>query len=104
MPPDAVEIALLARIVEQGACNDSARNRLLIQRYETAGWLMSSSRRNEWLVREEAKLSIRSRLVALLPEWEADFELLRANGLDPKKPQDIEALPALRRPHGPTVR
>lgn len=43
-------------------------------------------------------LHLRSRLATLLPGWGADFEFLRAHGLDPKKPQDIEALPALRRP------
>lgn len=98
MPPDALEIALLARLIEHGTSHESTRNRALIQRYETAGWLMPSSRRNEWLVRDEARLHIRSRLAKLLPGWEADFKLLRAHGLDPRKPQDIEALPALRRP------
>ncbi len=98
MPPDALEIALLARLIEHGASPESARNRALIQRYETAGWLMPSSRRNNWLVRDDAVLHIRSRLATLLPGWEADFKLLRAHGLDPRKSQDIEALPALRRP------
>ncbi len=98
MLPDTLEIALLARLVEHGACIESARNRALIRRLETAGWLTPSGRRNEWRVRAEAEQHIRSRLAVLLPGWEADFELLRSQGLDPRKPQDIEALPALRRP------
>lgn len=98
MPPDALEIALLARLIEHGTSPESGRNRALIRRYETAGWLLPSSRRNDWLVREEAVLHIRSRLATLLPTWETDFKLLQAHGLDPRKPLDIEALPALRRP------
>ncbi|MBN8758866.1 MAG: hypothetical protein J0I94_00430 [Thiobacillus sp.] len=89
---------MLARLIEHGSCIESARNRALIRRYETAGWLMSSNRHNDWLVRAEAMLSIRTRLTTLLPSWEADFELLRAHELDPRKSQDIEALPVLRRP------
>lgn len=98
MPSDALEIALLARLIEDGTGPESARNRALIERYEIAGWLMRSSRRNEWLVRNEAGQHLRSRLATLLPDWETDFKLLQAHGLDPRKPQDIEALPALRRP------
>lgn len=98
MPPDVLEIALLARLIEHGTSIENVRNHALIRRYETAGWLMPSTRRNEWLVRNEAVRHLRSRLAALLPGWEVDFKLLQAHGLDPRKPQDIEALPALRRP------
>lgn len=93
---DTFEIALLARLIECGAAQESARTLDLIHRYEKACWLMPSSRRGEWIIRDGVMVALKDRLARLLPQWENDFNLLGAHGLDPKKPQDIEALPALR--------
>lgn len=91
------EIALLARLIESGGVHESARNLDLIRRYEKAGWIMPSARRCEWAVRPEAMAALTARLAKLLPQWESDFALLRTHKLDPRKPQDIEALPVLRK-------
>lgn len=94
---EPIEIALLARLVEGGGAQESARNLDLIRRYEMAGWIMPAARRGEWVVRPEAMAALADRLTKLLPQWESDFALLRTHNLDPRKPQDIEALPVLRK-------
>lgn len=91
------EIALLAKLIESGGVHESARSLDLIRRYEKAGWIMPSTRRSEWAVRPGAMAALTARLTKLLPQWVSDFALLRAHKLDPMKPQDIEALPVLRR-------
>lgn len=94
---ETFEIALLARLIEGGGAQESARSLELIHRYEKAGWLMPSARRGEWVVRAEAATALTDRIAKLLPQWEGDFSLLRTHGLDPRKYQDIEALPVLRK-------
>ncbi|MDX9958626.1 MAG: DUF2220 family protein [Spirochaetia bacterium] len=94
---ELLEISLLARLLEDGICSSNTRNNDLIRRYETARWIAPTGRRNQWRRRPEAMQDLRQRLTALLPGWETDFNLLRTHGLDPRTPQDIEALPALRK-------
>lgn len=94
---ETIEIALLAKLIESGGVRESARSLDLIRRYEKAGWIMPSGRRGEWVARPETTIALTARLAKLLPQWESDFALLRTHNLDPRKPQDIEALPVLRK-------
>jgi len=93
---EILEISFLARLLENHICKESKRYLTLIHRYETAGWLMRSSRKHEWKIRQDAISNLSQRLLFLLPAWEQDFALIQENGLDPKNPLDIEALPALK--------
>lgn len=94
---ETIEIALLAKLIQSGGARESARSLDLIRRYEKAGWIMPSGRRGEWVARPETTIALTARLAKLLPQWESDFALLRTHNLDPRKPQDIEALPVLRK-------
>lgn len=94
---ETIEIALLAKLIESGGVRESARSLDLIRRHEKAGWIMPSGRRGEWVARPETTIALTARLAKLLPQWESDFALLRTHNLDPRKPQDIEALPVLRK-------
>ena len=94
---ETIEIALLAKLIQSGGARESARSLDLIRRYEKAGWIMPSGRRGEWVARPETTIALTARLAKLLPQWESYFALLRTHNLDPRKPQDIEALPVLRK-------
>lgn len=95
---DAVEIALLARLLQTGEIKESVRTSRLIERFEAAMWVTMSERRaSTWVVRDAALPKIRQRLENLLPTWQADFEYLRGISRNPLNPSDIEALPMLRR-------
>lgn len=96
MSDDFLETAFIARLLETGGCQDAARHAALIRRYENAGWLVPGTRRGQWVVRGDHVRELEERLTVLRPNWKADFELLRKHGLDPRKLQDIEGLPALR--------
>ena len=98
---ESVEIALLARLLRKGTCVESKRIENLIQRYQTAGWIIKGTRRHQWKLKESSKQNVIGRLTVLLPSWEADFELLETNGKDLFNPADLNALSALRRipPH-----
>lgn len=93
----SVEIATLARLIESGVVRQADRNQVFIHRYETARWVDPSRRKNEWAVRPDAIPSLENRLKELLPLWRKDFEFLRSIDRDPFDPNDIEALPSLRR-------
>lgn len=93
----ALEIAALARLIEMGVIKAGSRNDFLIQRFETACWIVEGTRKSEWLVRSEAVSSVEERLENLLPSWRQEFVFLRSIGRDPFDPSDLEALPMLRR-------
>jgi hypothetical protein len=95
---ESVEVALLARLQKNGNCLESERTRALIERYQTAGWIVRGKRRHEWTLKEQAVTDIEKRLAVLLPTWQADFEFLIKQGKSPLKTPDLEALAALRRP------
>ena len=92
-----IEVALIARLLDQRACQEAARLGMLIRRYENAGWLRQGNRRGQWIMREEAADQLQARLGQLLPSWDEDFALLRAHARDPMDPKSIACLPALRR-------
>lgn len=94
---EAIEIALLARLLDKGNCREASRTAILIARYQTAGWLIAGTRRDEWCIADASQETLSARLGSLLPTWKQDFELLHTLGRDPFDPKDIAALPALRR-------
>lgn len=94
---DAAEIACLARLLETGTIRSGRKNEALIQRFETARWVMLGSRKEEWELRSGKAPDLENRLSILLPTWRADFELLRSIGRDNFDASDIAALPMLRR-------
>jgi hypothetical protein len=94
---DALEISLLARLLETGEAKAGVRNRDLIQRLITACWIEPTLRRSIWAARPAAYVSMKERLAVLLPTWEQDFALLRRIDHSPFEPSDIAALPMLRR-------
>lgn len=94
---EAIEIALLARLLDKGNCRAASRTAILITRYQTAGWLVAGTRRDEWCVADASQEVLSARLRSLLPTWKQDFGLLHTLGRDPLDPKDIAALPALRR-------
>lgn len=93
----AVEIVVLGRLLETGVARTSARSDALIRRYETARWIDQSGRKNEWKVRVDAIDLLGQRLHALCSDWQADFAFLRSIARNPYDPNDIEAIPYLRR-------
>jgi hypothetical protein len=95
---ESVEIALLARLHSTGNCRESERIGSLIQRYQTAGWIIKGKRRHEWNLKEHAVEDVENRLTVLLPTWKSDFAFLIKQGKSPFKTADLEALSALRRP------
>lgn len=97
----ALEIALLARLLETGEIQERLQFQNLISRYSTARWIIPSKRRSTWALREEERATVLNRLELLLPSWQQDFELLRSKNLDPFKSAAIEALPMLRREVSP---
>lgn len=101
---DAAEIACLARLLETGTIRSGRKNEALIQRFETARWLMLGSRKEEWELRSGKAPDLENRLLILLPTWRADFELLRSIGRDHFDASDIAALPMLRRNSNPSGR
>lgn len=94
---EALEISVLGRLIEKGAIKNGVRNKYLVQRLETARWIMPGSRRAEWVIRVETREAVAGRLAKLLPKWSEHFAFLRSIGRDPLDPADIEALPMLRR-------
>ena len=92
-----LEIATLGRLLERGAITAGARNAVIVKRLETARWILPGNRRNEWHLRDEAKLAVEARLVALFSNWKAEFAFLRAIERDPFDAADIEAISMLRR-------
>lgn len=99
---NAIEITVLARLIETGVAKLSERNEPLIRRFETARWIDPGTRKNEWCARPDALPNLEFRLGALLPSWQQDFEFLRSIDRNPLDPRDIESLPALRRQVGVT--
>lgn len=93
----ALEITLLARLLETGQIKAGVRNQGLINRFRTARWIQPSTRNLTWNIRSEAKERVLQRLNELLPTWEKDFSLLRTMQRNPYEESDIEALPMLRR-------
>ena len=94
---DAVEISVLARLVETGTIKVGVRNESIVRRLETARWIMPGKRKSEWLVRQENITHLKERLSELLPSWRKDLDFLRSIGRAPFNPSDIEAIPMLRR-------
>jgi len=94
---DPLEITVLGRLVEKGVVRNGVRNRHLIERFETARWIMPGTRKDEWVIRAEARENVAGRLEKLLPDWPEHFSFLRSIGRDPLDAADIEALPMLRR-------
>jgi len=92
----ALEIALLMRLVDKGLAREGRRNTALIQRYRSAGWLEPTTRRDEWAVRLPARDELLARLDLLQPSWTGDAVLLRQLGLDPYDAADVACLPRLR--------
>lgn len=92
-----IEVALIARLLDQRVCQEATRLAMLIRRYENAGWLTAGSRRGRWVLREGATYQLQGRLGRLLPSWAEDFMLLRTHRRDPADPQSITSLPAFRR-------
>lgn len=97
----ALEIALLARLLEIGEIHEGQKIKNLISRYSTARWIIPGKRRSTWVLRVEERTTVQTRLELLLPSWQQDFELLRSKSLDPFKAAAIEALPMLRREVSP---
>lgn len=93
----SIEIATLARLLETGSVRRADRNHVLIERFETARWIDPSQRKNEWCVRQGAILAIENRLEELLPAWTKEFEFLRSIERNPFDPNNIDALPSLKR-------
>lgn len=94
---DPLEISALGRLVEKGVVRSGVKNKYLVERFETARWIMPGSRKNEWVIRAEARETVVGRLNKLLPDWPEHFSFLRSIGRDPFDAADIEALPMLRR-------
>ena len=94
---DALEIASLGRLLENGAIKQVARNGQLITRWQTARWVAPGPRKGEWRARAESLSQIEGRMSALAPTWREDFSFLRSMALDPFDPRVLEALPVLRR-------
>lgn len=94
---EALEIASLGRLLENGAIKLVARNGQLITRWRTARWIEPSGRKDEWRTRAEALSQIEERMSMLTPAWREDFAFLRSMALDPFDPRVLEALPVLRR-------
>lgn len=94
---DALEIASLGRLLENGAIRLVARNERLVHRYHTARWIEPASRKNEWRMRDDAAALVEERLNDLSPSWRVDFDFLRSIELNPYDPRSIEALPILKK-------
>ncbi len=94
---DALEIASLGRLLENGAIKLVARNGQLIARWQTARWIEPGPRKGEWRARAEMLSQLEGRMSALAPAWREDFEFLRSMAADPFDPRVVEALPMLRR-------
>lgn len=92
-----LEVALLVRLLETGELKAGVRSQGFIGRFNNAGWIELTSRRSVWEMREGAAGSVRKRLEALAPTWQADCDFLRSISRDPFDPKNIEALPMLRR-------
>lgn len=103
----ALEIASLGRLIETGSIREVKRNKVLIKRFETAMWLERSNRKSEWVLREGRVAELKKRISDIAPNWNIDFEYLRAMNLDPYDPSVIEMLPILKQrniPNGLTNR
>ncbi len=94
---DALEISMLARLIEKGDVRWTKLKDALICRYETARWIDKGKRNHELIVRESMLPDLETRLETLMPSWRQDFEYLRSIGRNPHDPRDIDLLPALRR-------
>lgn len=94
---DPLEISALGRLIEKGVVRSGVKNKYLVERFETARWVMPGSRENEWAIRSEARETVAVRLEKLLPNWTLHFSFLRSIGRDPLDANDIAALPMLRR-------
>lgn len=94
---DALEIASLGRLLENGAIKLVARNGQLIARWHTARWIEPGPRKDEWRARAEALSQIEGRMSVLAPSWREDFEFIRSMAADPFDPRVLEALPMFRR-------
>jgi hypothetical protein len=97
MSADHIEIAVLGRLLETGSAREGVRNSSLIARLETARWIVPTTGRNVWSLREDSRAAALARLASLLPSWESDFALLRRLGRSPFDANDVDALPMLRR-------
>jgi hypothetical protein len=94
---DALEIASLGRLLENGAIKLVARNEQLVRRFNTARWIEPTSRKNEWRLRNDAAIPVEERLTDLAPSWRVDFDFLKSIELNPYDPRSIEALPILKK-------
>ncbi len=98
----SLEIATLGRLIETGFVKEVARNRNLINRFETAQWIERSGRKAEWTVREECKTELEKRLQEIWPTWVEDHDFIRSLDRSPYDPAIIEILPVLKHRNTPS--
>ncbi len=95
-----LEAALLLRLKKDGKVRESQQWHDLIRRFETAGWICPSRRKDEWVICESGRIELEKRLEGIWPLWFPESTHLERLGLDPCKPRDLEHLPAAQRPTG----
>lgn len=93
-----IETSLLLRLIETGQCRDSARAKLILERFRQARWIEMGRSTGQWIVSAGQSANLVQRLSALMPTWHSDLVLLRNHRLDPYQPSAIASLPALRKP------
>ena len=91
------EAALLLRLKTHGRVRESQQWHDLINRFETAGWIAPSSRKNEWVVPDGGRVALEARLQTIWPSWIPESAHLQKLGLDPCQPRDLEHLPVVQR-------
>lgn len=98
----SLEIVTLGRLIENGFVKEVARNRHLVERFETAQWIERSGRKGEWTVREECKTALEHRLKEISPTWVEDFDFIRSLDRSPYDPAIIKILPVLKHRNTPS--
>lgn len=98
----SLEIATLGRLMETGYVKEVARNRRLINRFETAQWIERSGRKAEWMVRENSKTALEQRLKEVCPTWVEDYDFIRSLDCSPYDPAIIQILPVLKHRNTPS--
>ena len=93
-----LEVALLARLLEKGQCQEAKKHQVLLERFRQAKWIEPSTRLNAWVMRPDARAAVCARLDQLRPAWREDAQLLRGAGLDPLNPAHWPTAAALRAP------
>ena len=93
-----VEAALIFRLRKYERVKESKQCHDLIKRFETAGWIGPSRRKNEWVALDSGRVELEARLQTIWPAWMTEGALLQQHGLDPCKSRDLDQLPALQRP------